>query len=156
MRELIVNLGERSYPICIGSELLSSGKIFSDLIKSSQIMIVTNTTVAALYLERLTGSLGKFNPVSVVIPDGEAYKTLETMNNIITDLLDNRFSRDCCLIALGGGVVGDITGFAAACYQRGVSFIQIPTPLLVKDADHFEGTTGANNPPGKNMTGAFL
>jgi len=155
MRELIVNLGERSYPICIGSELLSSGKIFSDLIKSSQIMIVTNTTVAALYLERLTGSLGKFNPVSVVIPDGEAYKTLETMNNIITNLLDNRFSRDCCLIALGGGVVGDITGFAAACYQRGVSFIQIPTTLLAQVDASVGGKTGVNHPLGKNMIGAF-
>jgi len=155
MRELIVNLGERSYPIYIGKGLLSCEKIFSDLVDSAQIMIVTNTTVESLYLEKLNRTLNRYKPRSMVIPDGESYKTLDTMNTIITRLLDNRFNRDCCLVALGGGVVGDITGFAAACYQRGASFIQIPTTLLAQVDSSVGGKTGVNHPQGKNMIGAF-
>lgn len=155
MRKLTVNLGARSYPIFVGEGLLSSVQTFSDLISTSQLMIVTNTTVESLYLETLTHTLERFKPVSVVIPDGEAYKTLDTLNNVITELLNNKFSRDCCLVALGGGVVGDITGFAAACYQRGVQFIQIPTTLLAQVDSSVGGKTGVNHPLGKNMIGAF-
>ena len=155
MRELTVNLGERSYPIYIGEGLLSAEEVFASLIKTSQLMIVSNTTIQALYLEKLNRTLHKYNPVSVVIPDGEAYKTLDTMNSIISSLLDNRYNRDCCLVALGGGVVGDITGFAAACYQRGASFIQIPTTLLAQVDSSVGGKTGVNHPLGKNMIGAF-
>lgn len=155
MRELTVNLGARSYPIYIGKGLLSGEKIFSDLVESTQIMIVTNTTVEPLYLEKLSGTLNRYKPVPMVIPDGESYKTLDTMNTIITELLDNRFNRDCCLVALGGGVVGDVTGFAAACYQRGSSFIQIPTTLLAQVDSSVGGKTGVNHPQGKNMIGAF-
>ena len=155
MRKLTVNLGERSYPIYIGEGLLSSEEVFSSLIKTSQVMVVSNTTIGALYLEKLNGTLNKYSPVSVVIPDGEAYKTLDTMNSIITGLLENRYSRDCCIVALGGGVVGDITGFAAACYQRGASFIQIPTTLLAQVDSSVGGKTGVNHPLGKNMIGAF-
>ena len=155
MRELTVKLGERSYPIFIGEGLLSLEQTFSDLIDSSQVMIVTNTTIESLYLETLGRTLERYKPVTVVIPDGEAYKTLDTMNYVITELLNNRFSRDCCLIALGGGVVGDVTGFAAACYQRGVRFIQIPTTLLAQVDSSVGGKTGVNHPMGKNMIGAF-
>ena len=155
MRELTVSLGERSYPIFIGEELLTAEQIFSDLIGSSQVMIVTNTTVKPLYLEKLNCTLERYKPEAVVIPDGEAYKTLDTMNSVITGLLNNKFNRDCCLIALGGGVVGDITGFAAACYQRGVRFIQIPTTLLAQVDSSVGGKTGVNHALGKNMIGAF-
>ena len=155
MRELIVNLGERSYPIYIGEGLLSSAQLLPGLISSAQVMIVTNTTVGPLYQDRVQEALKHLEPSCVVIPDGESYKTLETMNSIITGLIENRFSRDCCLVALGGGVVGDITGFAAACYQRGAGFIQIPTTLLAQVDSSVGGKTGVNHPRGKNMIGAF-
>lgn len=155
MHEIIVNLGERSYPILIGEKLISSGKIFQKLIKSSQIMIVTNTTIGPLYLEVLKSTLDRSKPETVVIPDGETYKTMDTMNHIITELLQKGFNRDCCLVALGGGVVGDITGFTAACYQRGVEFIQIPTTLLAQVDSSVGGKTAVNHPLGKNMIGAF-
>jgi len=132
MKELKVDLGQRSYPIYIGDKLLSSSNLFSDVIQSSQVMIVSNTTVAPLYLQQVMRSLAEFKPISCVIPDGESFKNLEVMNNIVTQLLENRFSRNSTLIALGGGVVGDICGFAAACYQRGINYIQIPTTLLAQ------------------------
>jgi 3-dehydroquinate synthase len=118
-------------------------------------MIVTNTTVAPLYLEQVKSLLASFNVAEVLLPDGEQYKNLDTVNLIFDALLENRFDRSCTLIALGGGVVGDMTGFAASSYQRGVNFIQIPTTLLSQVDSSVGGKTGVNHPLGKNMIGAF-
>jgi 3-dehydroquinate synthase len=118
-------------------------------------MLVSNDTVAPLYLQRVRQQLEEFNTAAVILPDGEQYKNLDTLNTIFTALLEHRFNRDCTLIALGGGVVGDITGFAAACYQRGVAFLQIPTTLLAQVDSSVGGKTGVNHPLGKNMIGAF-
>ena len=118
-------------------------------------MLVSNDTVAPLYLQRVRQQLEEFNTATVILPDGEQYKNLDTLNTIFTALLEHRFNRDCTLIALGGGVVGDITGFAAACYQRGVAFLQIPTTLLAQVDSSVGGKTGVNHPLGKNMIGAF-
>lgn len=159
MQKLDVDLGERSYPIYIGSGLLSNADLLKKHIKGSQVLIVTNTTVAPLYLSSLQASLVKCQrdlAVDVVVlPDGEQYKNLETLNTIYDCLLKNRHERKTTLIALGGGVVGDITGFAAATYQRGVNFIQIPTTLLSQVDSSVGGKTGVNHPLGKNMIGAF-
>lgn len=155
MKELKVALGDQSYPIYIGEGLLDQTELFRRFIVSSQVMIVTNETVAPLYLERLRQSLEDYTVETVIIPDGEKYKTLEVMNEIITALLQKRFSRNCNLIALGGGVVGDITGFAAACYQRGVNYIQVPTTLLAQVDSSVGGKTAVNHQLGKNMIGAF-
>jgi 3-dehydroquinate synthase len=118
-------------------------------------MLVSNDTVAPLYLQRVRRQLEEFDTAAVILPDGEQYKNLDTLNTIFTALLEHRFNRDCTLIALGGGVVGDITGFAAACYQRGVAFLQIPTTLLAQVDSSVGGKTGVNHPLGKNMIGAF-
>jgi len=155
MKKIIVELGERSYPIYAGNDLLSKEKLFSDNIKSKQVMIVSNTTVAPLYLDKVMQSLKKFDVASVILADGEQYKTLDAVNDIITALLEKRFSRNSCLVALGGGVIGDITGFAAACYQRGIDFIQVPTTLLAQVDSSVGGKTGVNHVAGKNMIGAF-
>ena len=127
---LNLELGDKSYPIYIGSNLLSSKSLLTDHIQGKQVMIVTNATIAPLYLEKLKVALKDFNVESVVLPDGEKFKTLETLNKVFNALLKAKFDRSSTLIALGGGVVGDITGFAAASYQRGVNFIQVPTTLL--------------------------
>ena len=155
MKTLKLDLGEKSYPIYIGQGLLDQAKLLSNHIAGKQVMIVTNTTVAPLYLERVKSLLGSLNVAQVVLPDGEQYKTLDTVNLIFDALLENRFDRSCTLIALGGGVVGDMTGFAAASYQRGVNFIQIPTTLLSQVDSSVGGKTGVNHPLGKNMIGAF-
>lgn len=156
MRTITVELGERSYPIHIGKGILSAPELYGSFIDpASRVMIVTNTTVKKLYLENLRGALSGFDISSCIIPDGESFKNLDTLNNIITELLRNRFDRHCCLIALGGGVVGDITGFAAACYQRGVDFIQVPTTLLAQVDSSVGGKTAVNHELGKNMIGAF-
>ena len=155
MKKIIVDLGERSYPIYAGDDLLGKEKLFSDNIKSKQVMIVSNTTVAPLYLDKVMQSLKKFDVASVILADGEQYKTLDAVNDIITALLEKRFSRNSCLVALGGGVIGDITGFAAACYQRGIDFIQVPTTLLAQVDSSVGGKTGVNHVAGKNMIGAF-
>lgn len=155
MKKIIVDLGERSYPIYAGKDLLGKENLFSENIKSKQVMIVSNTTVAPLYLGKVMQSLKKFDVASVILADGEQYKTLDAVNDIITALLEKRFSRNSCLVALGGGVVGDITGFAAACYQRGIDFIQIPTTLLAQVDSSVGGKTGVNHAAGKNMIGAF-
>ena len=156
MQTLNVNLGDRSYPIHIGSGLLSDPELISPHIQGRQVMIVSNTTVAPLYLETLKTKLADQYQVSeVILPDGEAYKTLDSVNLIFDALLENRFNRSCTLIALGGGVIGDMTGFAAASYQRGVNFIQIPTTLLSQVDSSVGGKTGVNHPLGKNMIGAF-
>jgi 3-dehydroquinate synthase len=155
MRELKVELGKNSYPILIGEGLLEQPGLYERFIDTRQVMIVTNNTIAPLYLDRLTQSLGDRKVEQVIIPDGEEYKTLETMNLIITRLLQKKFNRTCCLMALGGGVVGDITGFAAACYQRGVNYIQVPTTILAQVDSSVGGKTAVNHNLGKNMIGAF-
>ncbi|MCB1751606.1 MAG: 3-dehydroquinate synthase [Gammaproteobacteria bacterium] len=150
-----VALGERSYPIYIGSGLLGRSDIYRRHIPSSQVMLVSNETVAPLYLPKLTEALQGFKVESVILPDGEQYKTLEVWNQIFNQLLRKQFNRQCTIIALGGGVVGDMAGFAAATYQRGVHFIQVPTTLLAQVDSSVGGKTGINHALGKNMIGAF-
>ncbi len=152
---LTVALGARAYPIHIGSGLLSDPDLYRPHLLGSQVMIVTNETVAPLYLESLRAALIGYQVGEVILPDGEQYKTMEVWNRIFDALLLARFGRDCTLIALGGGVVGDMAGFAAACYQRGVAFIQVPTTLLAQVDSSVGGKTGINHPAGKNMIGAF-
>ncbi|CAK0753479.1 3-dehydroquinate synthase [Gammaproteobacteria bacterium] len=154
MRYFSVNLGKRSYPIWIGVELAGRSDIYAPYLKK-QVMIVTNETVAPLYLETVERALVNWKPQSVILPDGEEYKTLDILENIFTALLTARFDRHCTLLALGGGVIGDITGFAAASYQRGVDFIQVPTTLLAQVDSSVGGKTGVNHRLGKNMIGAF-
>ncbi|MEE9344295.1 MAG: 3-dehydroquinate synthase [Methylococcales bacterium] len=155
MNTVSVELGDRSYTINIGANLLTQNRLVVDLLVGSQVMIVTDTTVAPLYLEQVLTQFAGVDPVVVTLADGEQYKTLETVTIIFDALLKHRFSRNSTLIALGGGVVGDITGFAAACYQRGINFIQIPTTLLAQVDSSVGGKTGVNHPLGKNMIGAF-
>lgn len=155
MRTLQVDLGSRSYPIYIGAGLLARAELFARHIPGSQVLVVTNETVAPLYLERLQSSLDGFQCDTVILPDGERYKTLDTVTRVFDALLERRHERETTLIALGGGVVGDITGFAAACYQRGVHFVQVPTTLLAQVDSSVGGKTGVNHPLGKNMIGAF-
>lgn len=152
---LNVELGDKSYPIYIGIDLLSMKSLFVDQIQGRQVMIVTNKTIAPLYLEKLTSILDGFNVQSVILPDGEEFKKLETLNKVFDALLEAKFDRTSTLIALGGGVIGDITGFAAASYQRGVGFIQVPTTLLSQVDSSVGGKTGINHELGKNMIGAF-
>jgi 3-dehydroquinate synthase len=155
MQTLHVDLGDRSYPIYIGSGLLNQPELLSRHIKGRSAAVVSNETVAPLYLARLDAALAGLKHHAVVLPDGEQYKSLETLNRIFTELLEQRFDRNTTLIALGGGVVGDITGFAAASYQRGINFIQVPTTLLAQVDSSVGGKTGVNHPLGKNMIGAF-
>ncbi|MCY1492324.1 3-dehydroquinate synthase [compost metagenome] len=155
MRTLNVDLGDRSYPIYIGEGLLDDPRFFAPHIHGRQVAIVTNETVAPLYLERLQKTLAGYAVTSVVLPDGEAFKNWETLQLIFDELLKARHDRKTTLIALGGGVIGDMTGFAAACYQRGVDFIQVPTTLLSQVDSSVGGKTGINHPLGKNMVGAF-
>jgi 3-dehydroquinate synthase len=155
MKTLNVELGERRYPIHIGSGLLRQPELLKPCIHGSRVLVVTNTTVGPLYLDTVLQPLAPWKPVTVVLPDGEVYKTIDVLNNIFTALLENRCDRKTTLIALGGGVVGDMTGFAAASYQRGVPFIQIPTTLLAQVDSSVGGKTGVNHPLGKNMIGAF-
>ena len=157
IKTLHVALGERSYPIHIGSGLLSRPELILPHIKQKKVVVVTNETVAPLYLERLSATLSfaGIAVLPVVLPDGEQFKTWETLNQIFDALLSERCERNTMLIALGGGVVGDIGGFAAACYQRGMPFIQIPTTLLAQVDSSVGGKTAINHPLGKNMIGAF-
>lgn len=152
-----VELGERAYPIHIGSGLIGQTELFAPHIAGSSVAIVTNTTVDPLYGDALRAALvplGK-RVTTVVLPDGEAHKNLDTLNEIFSALLADRADRKTTLIALGGGVIGDMTGFAAACYMRGVPFIQVPTTLLAQVDSSVGGKTGINHPLGKNMIGAF-
>lgn len=155
MHTLTVNLGDRSYPIHIGQGLLGKPDLLAPHIRGRQVLVVSNETIAPLYLEAVIGMLADYDVATVILPDGEQYKNLETLNTIYTALLEHRFNRGCTLAALGGGVVGDITGFAAASYQRGVAFVQIPTTLLAQVDSSVGGKTGVNHPLGKNMIGAF-
>jgi 3-dehydroquinate synthase len=155
MHSLQVELGERSYPIHIGSGLLDRAELFEPHIAGRQVAIITNETVAPLYLERLCRTLSRYAVTPVVLPDGEAFKNWQTLQLIFDALLGARHDRRTTLVALGGGVIGDMAGFAAACYQRGVDFIQVPTTLLSQVDSSVGGKTGINHPLGKNMVGAF-
>lgn len=152
-----VDLGERSYPIRIGADLIGRADLFSPHIAGASVTIVTNETVEPLYGDALRAALAPLGKQvsTVVLPDGESYKHWETLNRIFDALLTARADRKTTLIALGGGVVGDMTGFAAACYMRGVPFIQVPTTLLSQVDSSVGGKTGINHPLGKNMIGAF-
>jgi 3-dehydroquinate synthase len=155
MHELSVDLGDRSYPIFTGSELFSNPEYLLPYIHGQQVCVVTNETIAPLYLQQLKEVLGDKDILEIVLPDGERYKSLDTLNLIFDQLLAARHNRTTTLIALGGGVTGDMTGFAAACYQRGVDFIQVPTTLLAMVDSSVGGKTGVNHALGKNMIGAF-
>ena len=157
MQTLTVDLGARSYPIHIGAGLLQQAQLILPHLAQKRVAIVTNTTVAPLYLDQLTATLtGQgVNVLPIILPDGEAYKNSETLNQIYSALLENRCERKTTLIALGGGVIGDLTGYAAATFLRGVPFIQIPTTLLAQVDSSVGGKTGINHPLGKNMIGAF-
>ncbi len=150
-----VDLGERSYPIVIGAGLLDGGFDLSEYINGPDCLIVSNDTVADLYLDRLLPNLGGCSVSRIRLPDGEAHKTLATMQTILDDLARAGAGRDTTIVALGGGVIGDIAGFAAACYMRGVSFIQVPTTLLAQVDSSVGGKTGVNHEKGKNLIGAF-
>lgn len=155
MKTLHVELGDRRYPIHIGSGLLGRAELLRPHIAGQQALVVSNTTVAPLYLEPVRAALDGLRHEAVILPDGEQYKTLETLDTVFTALLNHRFDRHCTVIALGGGVIGDLAGLAAACYQRGVPFIQIPTTLLAQVDSSVGGKTAVNHPLGKNMIGAF-
>lgn len=153
---LEVALGSRSYPIHIGPGLLAEPGVLAPWLAGQQVMIVTSETVAPLYLERCRAALPEGVEVrELVLPDGEATKSLAHVSRIWDALLEAGFNRRCTLVALGGGVIGDMVGFAAACYQRGVAFIQVPTTLLAQVDSSVGGKTGINHPLGKNMVGAF-
>lgn len=155
MKTLNVDLADRSYPIYIGEGVLNDKELIRPFVKGSQIMIVSNETVAPLYLDRAIELFADYEVDTVILPDGEQYKDLSHLNLIFDALLEKRHNRTTTLVALGGGVVGDMTGYAAASYQRGVDFIQIPTTLLSQVDSSVGGKTGVNHALGKNMIGAF-
>lgn len=155
MDTLNVALGTRSYPVLIGAGLLARAESFRERLPARDVLIVTNTTVAPLYLQQARAALGDRRVVEAILPDGEPHKTLGNMARILDVLVANRFARDCAVLALGGGVVGDLAGFAAATYQRGVTFVQAPTTLLAQVDSAVGGKTGVNHPGGKNLIGAF-
>ena len=154
-RTITVELGERSYPIIIGSGLLGGGYDLAKHVRGPDCLVVSNETVAPLYLEGLVECLGGKEIHAIELPDGEKHKTLGTVEDILDTLVERSANRDTTLVALGGGVVGDITGFAAACYMRGVDFIQVPTTLLAQVDSSVGGKTGVNHSRGKNLIGAF-
>ncbi|HIF9374138.1 TPA: 3-dehydroquinate synthase [Photobacterium damselae] len=158
MERIDVNLGERSYPISIGAKLFATAALFESSITAKQrVVVISNDTVAPLYAEQIIATLRQISSdvVLLSLSDGEQYKTLDTFNQIMTFLLQGNYGRDVVLVALGGGVIGDIVGFAAATYQRGVDFIQVPTTLLAQVDSSVGGKTAVNHPLGKNMIGAF-
>lgn len=154
-RTIEVELGDRSYPIVIGAGLLQHGFDLASHIAGNDCLVVSNETVAPLYSDTVRRMLGDRNVRSVTLPDGEQFKTLGTVETILDALVDARAGRDATIVALGGGVVGDIAGFAAACYMRGIPFIQIPTTLLAQVDSSVGGKTGVNHTGGKNLVGAF-
>ena len=155
MKTITVSLAERSYPIHIGDGLIDLGDLYARHIKGRQVLIFTNTVVSPLCLERVGAQLKDYEVESVVLPDGESYKSMESAMAIFDRLLAGKYSRNATIVALGGGVIGDLAGFAAACYQRGIAFIQIPTTLLAQVDSSVGGKTAVNHPLGKNMIGAF-
>lgn len=154
METLSVSLAERSYPIHIGHGLLARADLIQPVLGKGKAVIVTNSTIAPLYLDRLAAALPA-GTGRLILPDGEQHKTLATLERIFDYLLEHRVGRDGILIALGGGVIGDLVGFAAAAYQRGIDFIQVPTTLLAQVDSSVGGKTAVNHPRGKNMIGAF-
>ena len=155
MPTLQLDLGTRSYPIYIDSGLFNNPDLFTSHIQNKRVCIVTNTIVAPLYLANIKENLANFDVDEIILPDGEAEKNLANFERIMSHLLANEHGRDTTLIALGGGVIGDITGFAAASYQRGIDFIQVPTTVLSQVDSSVGGKTAVNHPLGKNMIGAF-
>jgi 3-dehydroquinate synthase len=157
MQTLSVALGERTYPIHVGAGLLDRADLIAPFLAQRKVAVITNPTVAPLYLERVAGVLARegVEVVRIIVPDGEEHKDWLTLNGIFDALLEQRCARDTTLIALGGGVIGDLAGFAAATYQRGVPFVQIPTTLLAQVDSSVGGKTAINHPLGKNMIGAF-
>jgi 3-dehydroquinate synthase len=155
MKVLEVDLGERSYPIYIGQGLLQQKSLITQHIHGGSSVVVSNETIAPLYLDKVHPAVADYRHIDVILPDGEAYKTLDTVNQIFTEMLQACCDRKTTVLALGGGVVGDMTGFASASYQRGVNFIQIPTTLLSMVDSSVGGKTGVNHALGKNMIGAF-
>ena len=157
MNTLQLDLGERSYPIHIGSGLLDQADLYKKHIKGTFTAVVTNETIAPLYADKVVKTLESIGQKVklIVLPDGEAFKTWEVLQKIFDGLLENSADRKTTLVALGGGVIGDMTGFAAACYMRGIKFIQVPTTLLSQVDSSVGGKTGINHPLGKNMVGAF-
>ncbi|MEE4252075.1 MAG: 3-dehydroquinate synthase [Alcanivoracaceae bacterium] len=154
MHTLNVALAERSYPIYIGKGLLDRD-LLRKHVRARQVLVVTNETIAPLYLDRVLASLSGLQVDTLLLPDGEKYKSLTVLEKVFDRLLEARHARTTTLVALGGGVVGDMVGFAAACYQRGVDFIQVPTTLLAQVDSSVGGKTAVNHPRGKNMIGAF-
>jgi 3-dehydroquinate synthase len=154
-RTINVELGERSYPIVIGSGLLGGTFDLNEHLAGGDCLIVSNETVAPLYLDKLKANLAHSAIKIVELPDGEKHKTVDTVSLVLDALVGSRANRDTTVVALGGGVVGDIAGFAAACYMRGVAFIQVPTTLLAQVDSSVGGKTGVNHPQGKNLIGAF-
>jgi 3-dehydroquinate synthase len=157
LERVAIDLGDRSYPILIGGQLFDAPSTWADLPKARAAFVVTNDTVAPLYAQRLVAALAPFYSQvhTVVLPDGESHKDWQTLNLIFDALLGQGADRKTVLFALGGGVVGDMTGFAAACYMRGVPFVQVPTTLLAQVDSSVGGKTAINHPIGKNMIGAF-
>lgn len=153
---LHVDLGERSYPVYIGRDVLSDAELFARHVTGQQVVIVSNQTVYPLYGDRVRAAIGERALITeVILPDGEQYKTLDTLSEIFDRVMADNHNRSTTFVALGGGVIGDITGFAAACYQRGVKFVQVPTTLLAQVDSSVGGKTAVNHPLGKNMIGAF-
>src|SRR6202795_3817895 len=155
VQPLQVDVGHSSYPITIGSGLLSNRELLEQQIPGRDFLIVTNATVAKLYLAKLTGSFAQRHIGDCILPDGEQHKTLQTAGWVFDALVAHKMNRDATVLALGGGVVGDIAGFAAACYQRGIGYVQIPTTLLAQVDSSVGGKTGVNHPGGQNLIGAF-
>ncbi len=155
MITLNVELDERSYPIFIGQNLFGDKSLIAPYVSGKQVVIVTNETIAPLYLDAVKKLFSDYQCETVILPDGEVYKTYDGILPIIDCLMENKFDRRVTLIALGGGVIGDMTGYAAAIYRRGVNFIQVPTTLLAQVDSSVGGKTGVNHPLGKNMIGAF-
>ena len=155
MQTIQVDLGATRYPIAIGPGLLSDNRWLAGNVPGEALLVVTNTTIAPLYLQRLCTGLGDREVHSCILPDGEQFKTLQTAGIVLDALVAHRLHRDATVVALGGGVVGDIAGFAAACYQRGIALVQVPTTLLAQVDSSVGGKTGVNHPGGKNLIGAF-
>lgn len=157
MERITVNLGERSYPISIGAGLFNDPAQLSFLGQKRQVVVISNVTVSPIYASKIVQLLQGLDciPAVLELPDGEQYKSLATFNQIMDFLLEGNYARDVAIVALGGGVIGDLVGFAAACYQRGVDFVQIPTTLLAQVDSSVGGKTAVNHPLGKNMIGAF-
>jgi 3-dehydroquinate synthase len=155
VQRINVELGSRGYPIFIGAGAMEQAEELNRAIPARDVLLVTNTTVGPLFADKLVAALAPRRCIEVELPDGETHKTLANITRMLDVLIANRFGRDACVVALGGGVVGDMAGFAAACYQRGIAFVQVPTTLLAQVDSSVGGKTGVNHPGGKNLIGAF-